>query len=63
MLFIKLLEGLDLLKCNLFGDEKKINKDNEKCFNISISIWYVVSNNRIMGIIYINYVKYENDIW
>lgn len=23
MLFIKLLEGLDLLKCNLFGDEKK----------------------------------------
>lgn len=24
MLFIKLLEGLDLLKCNLFGDEKKL---------------------------------------
>lgn len=43
--------------------KNKINKYNEKCFNISISIWYVVSNNRIMGIIYINYVKYENDIW
>lgn len=37
MPFIKLLEGSDLLKCNLFGDEKKINKDNEKCFNISTS--------------------------
>lgn len=28
MLFIKLLEGLDLLKCNLFGDEKKIKLIN-----------------------------------
>lgn len=38
MPFIKLLEGSDLLKCNLFGDEKKkINKYNEKCFNISTS--------------------------
>lgn len=32
MPFIKLLEGSDLLKCNLFGDEKKkVNKYNKKC--------------------------------
>lgn len=30
MPFIKLLEGSDLLKCNLFGDEKKVNKYNKK---------------------------------
>lgn len=63
MPFIKLLEGSDLLKCNLFGDEKKINKDNEKCFNISTSTWYAASNNRTTGTTYINYVKYENDTW
>ena len=37
MPFIKLLNVSDLLNCNLFGGSK-LNKNNEKCLNISTRI-------------------------